>query len=755
MLFGIIGMLLPVLYYNETATPIYHASTSLIFEEFANNVSGYDYDASREIMISSRLEEIKSLAFSEDIVRALPGEVYDKFKVADPNIDKFDYVSRKINRHLTAFTIRGSNVMQIGVDLNGPALSRDVANAAAQVFQDRMFRVKQAGVTDVGSFIDEQLQRVKAELDDTEEKLKSFKERNRIISVNAESGELLKKMTAAEVLYNSVRSNRGSLEERLVQISQNLSNEKRNLVENITNITTPYAQALKTKLLSLQQQYTDLKLQGYDADHPKMVQLRNDSDETKRKLTDEAVKIASGEHTIDPLSQIAKNVTDSYALQVDLEVLKAQEAALKKTMRNYEQQLGTLPEKEYTLARLTRQKEVTASNYMMLLKKKAETELAKRSKLSNTRIIDKARLPEWPVSPRKKLNITIGLILGVMIGFGAAFIREMTVSSLDSAEELESVTEWPVLASVPIMEKSAFGKMPKNANFQNGKHKSPRIKRSLVTEFDSKTPIAETYRMLRTNLQFNGLGKRYKTIMVTSIGPGEGKSTTVSNLAITLAKLEQNVVIVDADLRRPQVHELFEVDKEPGLGDLLVYYNAMKNQAALMDNKQTLVEKAFKDQEMGDLVDNFSEFVMDNNLVSKINALAGTSNTSILNSSLVEAVQSTDIDYLKVLTSGKQLKNPSETVASLSMKGFLEELKNRFNVILVDSAPLLLVPETMVISSLVDGVIFVVDSQKYNKEMLLKAKSLLKKANANVVGVVLNKVEVTRKNRESYYYYDA
>jgi len=261
--------------------------------------------------------------------------------------------------------------------------------------------------------------------------------------------------------------------------------------------------------------------------------------------------------------------------------------------------------------------------------------------------------------------------------------------------------------------------------------------------------------MLRTNLQFNGLGKKYKTIMVTSIGPDEGKSTTLTNLGITLAKLEQDVVIVDADLRRPQIHGLFEIDKEPGLADLLVYYNAMKNQAALMDNKQTLVEKAFKDQEMGDLVDNFSEFVMDNNLVSKINALAGTSNTNILNSSLVEAVQSTNIDHLKVLTSGRQLKNPSETVAAASMKAFLEELKHRFSVILVDSAPLLLVPETMVISSLVDGVIFVVDSQKYNQEMLLKAKSLLKKANATVVGVVLNKVEVTRKNRESYYYYDA
>ncbi len=755
ILASMLVMLAPILYYNETAVPTYHASTSLVFEEFANQVSGYNYDGSREIMISNRLEEIKSLGFSEDIVRALPPEVYEKFKNPKPDLDKFAYVSGKINRNIVAFSVRGSNVIEIGVELWDPELCMDIANTAAQVFRDRMFRVKQSGVGDVGSFIEEQLQRVKKELDDTEEELKSFKKVNRIISIQEESQGLLKKMTEAEVLYNSVQSTRGSLEERLAQIKQSLSDEKLALVDNITNITTPYAQALKDKLLALQQQHTDLRLQGYASDHPKMAQLQNDITETKKKLTDEALKIATSENTVDPLGQIASHISESYALQVDLEALKAQQAVLKKTIESYEESLSTLPEKEYVLARLTRQKEVMAKNYMMLLQKREEAELAKGSRLSSTRVIDEARLPILPIAPRKKLNLAIGIVLGLLIGFGSAFIRETTVQSIESAEELEGVTDWQVLASVPLIEKAANGRIPLIGRSKNGKHKSPQIKRSLVTEYDSKTPVAETYRMLRTNLQFNGLGKEYRTVMVTSIGPDEGKSTTLTNLGITLAKLDQKVLIVDSDLRRPQMHALFEVDKEPGLADLLVYHNAMKDDAALLDNSDGLVEKAFKDHEMGDLVDNFSDFVMDNKLVRKINTLAGMSNINILNSSLVEAVQSTYIENLKVLTSGKQLKNPSETVASMSMKALLDELKNKFNIVLIDSAPLLLVPETMVISSLVDGVIFVVDSQKYNKEMLLKAKSLLKKANAKVIGTVLNKVEVTSRNKDSYYYYDA
>ncbi len=752
---GVVGILIPILFYNETANPIYEASTSFIFEEFSNPVTNYSYDASREILISNRLEEIKSLAFSEDVAKALPLDAYERFEMpadAAEDFDKFSYVSKKINKNISAFSIRGSNVLQISMAMRDPVLCRDVANTAANVFQERMARIKQAGVSGVRSFIEEQVERVQAQLNDAEEELRNFKEQNRIMSVDKESQGLLRKMTEAEVLFNSVKSQRGSVEERLATLESQLSEQKKALVPSITDIATPYAQGLKQSLLALQQRYTELKLQGYDSDHPKLGQIEREIADTKTRLTNEALKIAKRESVVDPLTQIERYVNESYAQQVELETLKAQELALKKTIQGYESQLASLPQKEYSLARLTRQKEVIAKNYMMLLEKREEARISEAEKLANTRIIDRARLPKEPVAPRKKVNIAIGVVLGLLVGFGAAFLREATRTSLDSAEELEQITDWAVLSAIPLIAKISNGMLARSAN---GKGKSPMIKRSLLTELDTKTPIAETYRMLRTNMQFNGLGRSFKTILVTSMGPDEGKSTTLTNLAITLSKLDQKVLIVDSDLRRPQMHALFEIDKEPGLADLLVYHNAMKDDTALIDSSEALVEKAFKDQEMGDLVDNFSDFVMDNNFVSKINNLAGLSNLNILNSSLVEAVQSTGIDNLKVLTSGKQLKNPSETVASISMKALLEELKNRFDVILIDSAPLLLVPETMIISSLVDGVLFVVDSQKYNQEMLSKAKNMLKKAEATVIGSVLNKVEITKQNRETYYYYDA
>ncbi|MFQ5649788.1 MAG: GumC family protein [bacterium] len=758
VLFSIVGILIPIVFYNQTATPTYQASTSLIFEELTNPIANYSYDLSREILIQNRLEEIKSLAFSEDIVKALPVETYDNYPVpedAGPDFDRFGYLSQKINRSVNAVSIRGSNIIQIVVESDDPALCRDLANTAAQVFQDRMYKVKHEGVRGVRSFIEEQLTRAKRQLNRTEEELRQFKEHNKIISIDKESQGLLRRRTEAEVLYNSVRSSRESVQERLKTIEKKLHLQKQDLVPSITDIATPYTQKLKEKLIMLQGQFTDLRLQGYGLEHPKMTQLQNEISETKKNLTSEALKVAKSENIIDPITQIEKSVNDSYTLQVELEALKAQEAALRRTIDDYETKLATLPEKEYVLARLTREKEVTEQNYMMLLKKHEEARISEAEKLASIRIIDTARKPEEPIAPRKKVNFAIGLVLGLLVGFGLAFIKEVSHNSLDSTEELERVTGWHVLAAIPVIENSTGSKMGLHSRATNGSSKSPMIKRSLITGSNPKTGIAETYRMLRTNLQFLGLGQKFKTILVTSVGPDEGKSTTMTNLGITLAKMEQKVLIVDSDLRKPQLHALFDLDKEPGLSDLLVYHSAMKEDFSPMENESPLLGDGFKGQELGDLVDNFSDFVMNDNFLSKIKNLPGLSNLNILNSSLIEAVQSTHVENLKVLTSGKQLKNPSETIATVSLKALLDELKNKFNVVLIDSAPLLLVPETMMISSLVDGVIFVVDSQRYNQEMLMKAKNLLQKANANVIGAVLNNIEINNREKNNYYYYEA
>ena len=220
---------------------------------------------------------------------------------------------------------------------------------------------------------------------------------------------------------------------------------------------------------------------------------------------------------------------------------------------------------------------------------------------------------------------------------------------------------------------------------------------SLIVHTDPKSPISESYRVLRTNIQFASVDKPIKTIAVTSSSPGEGKTTTISNLAITFAQSGSKVLLIDADLRKPRIHKVFHLPNNEGMTTILaqhIDYSACVNGCS--------------------------------------------------------------IDNLYILTSGPVPPNPSEILSSNAMKKFIETLKNDFDIILIDAPPVGVVTDGAILSTIVDGTILVVSSGDVEIEAAQRAKDLLEKVNANILGVVLNRV--TKNNQGgsySYYYYYA
>lgn len=212
-----------------------------------------------------------------------------------------------------------------------------------------------------------------------------------------------------------------------------------------------------------------------------------------------------------------------------------------------------------------------------------------------------------------------------------------------------------------------------------------------IVEKKPKSISAEAYRTLRTNIQYSSFDKEIRTIVVTSSEPGEGKSTTSGNLALSFAQAEKKTIIIDCDLRKPSLHKKFKISNLVGLSDVLI-------------GKE------------------------------KITAAIHEYN-----------------DYLSVLTSGKLPPNPSEMLGSKSMSKLLQELKNYFDIIVLDSAPLQAVTDAQILSTKADGVIVVVRAEKTKRDSVIQAKSLLDKVGANILGVVLNGIENTR--RKYYYYY--
>ena len=217
---------------------------------------------------------------------------------------------------------------------------------------------------------------------------------------------------------------------------------------------------------------------------------------------------------------------------------------------------------------------------------------------------------------------------------------------------------------------------------------------SLITLIDPSSPISEQYRTIRTNIQFaSSADKQIKTIVVTSSGPGEGKSTTSANLAVVIAKSGQRVLLVDADMRKPTVYKTFSLNNASGLSTVL------------------------------------------------------STSTSVL-----EAAQKTVIDNLSVLTSGPKPPNPSELLGSARMNQVMEEAKNLYDVVMFDMPPVVAVTDAQIMASKADGTILVVRENVARKESLTKARDLLNMVQARIIGVVYNGAEHSKDSGYYYYY---
>jgi len=219
-------------------------------------------------------------------------------------------------------------------------------------------------------------------------------------------------------------------------------------------------------------------------------------------------------------------------------------------------------------------------------------------------------------------------------------------------------------------------------------------KRKLVAKYDPKSPISEQYRTIRTNILYSSVDEEIRSLMVTSSGPGEGKSTTTGNLAVVFAQQGKTVLLIDADLRKPTAHYTFKLSNTTGLTSVLT------NQQELM-----------------------------------------------------EAVNKMDEDNLYVLPSGPIPPNPSELLGSKAMKQFMERALEEFDLIIFDTPPVLAVTDAQILGNLCQGTILVVSSGKTDKESLIKTKELLTATNGRLLGVVLNNKKIDKKG--SYYYYGA
>lgn len=533
-----------------------------------------------------------------------------------------------------------------------PVQAKEIANTVAQAYidQDRLSRL-QAG-QDAIRWLTDQLAELKTKLEASETAFQRFKTREGIVTLDNKRSEELSQLSQYTANYINIKADILRIESIINKIESEKSGE---INIPIALLNTATLQRLGTELSNLEAELVNKKRLGFTDKYPEVIKLKDSIKQTKQAILAE--------------------------LKQQRDFLKAQENSFLAQQEAKRNEALKLNAKELEYLNLEREVRTNQELYNTLLTKVKEISLVGDADLNNIRIVEPADMPMFPLkSSTKDPKVIMALagVLGLFLGLGYAFLLERLENTIRTPDDIAQYLGLPVLGIIP--------RIPK----------AKKDRPTLVVASNPKSPSAEAYRNLRTNIIFSNNESPSKTIMITSAGPGEGKSITSANLALALAKAGKNVVIIDADLRRPMLHQVFKVNRNSGLSSVLE----------------------------GEI-------------------------------SISDAIIKTDEPNLSIIPAGKLPKDSAEILGSDKMKEVINYLKNLYDIIIFDSAPILGMSDSVILSAEADKTVMVIRANLVSRRALQMAVANLEQIGIMVYGVVLNDVNVKRDRyyHEYYRYY--
>lgn len=720
--------------YNYTAKAVYRSSAIVAVEEFnKDNILNLDIGNAiyKTNFIANRIQEIKTVSFAQKVYDALPDSVLGLFRLPDDPQEGFDkekYLVQKIQESsIASGSEKASNTIVVAFDSDNPELAQTVANTMTQVLQKSNLDYRRKESAGLRKFVEEQIKVVEQRLQASEDSLRTFREKANITSLDEETKEILRRITEAENLYNQIKTNRDAAEKKFKLIQEKLAEQKESLGDSTLNSLTPLVSKLKEQLINLEVQYSNLRVQNYPEDHPKIVQLKSDIDRIRSKIritTREILGGAKAEDVIDPIAQFKSYMEESISLEIEIQSYRAQESKLSSTIDSYNDRLKQFSNKEGILYGLLRDREINNKNYIRLLEEREQARLREASEIGNLQVIEYAERPLSPYKPRKMLNMAVALFAGAAIGFLLILLKDTISDVPRSKESIEGILKLPVIASVPKMNERG---LPFGNKSQQG---SPLLNEGAAPDF-----YRDAYTYLWNYLKISQNGKPRKVVMVTSAVPAEGKSTIASNLAITSARLGHRTLIIDGDIRKPSVHGMLKMQLSPGLTNLFAKAKEIK----LAQQENLVVE------ENGIQVPLFNNFIKSAENLAEQEEFVSYTNSII---------QLSEKDQLQVITAGDADVEPDILWNSPLLKEMLTFLKQPFDTVIIDMPPLLGIPDALLIASYVDQTLLCVASEQADKKTLINAQRLLEQSNCQVSGIAWNKVDpVSIYGKNKYYKY--
>lgn len=709
ILFSFLVVFTATVYYTFTTDPVYESSTTIIIENnggMGNALFDFNSFGTQSTHIANQIEIIKSRSLAERVIKRMElSNVRDSLTLFQPNEDG-EYNTLRgmvtlLSENMEVVNKKDTDIIEITIQAPSAFEAAFITNTLASEYENSSSEFSQGEIRDLRTFLEDQLRRKSVELIASEEELKDYLEKEHVASLDEETTELVTRLSELEADLEQTRILlEGNLETKSFLESQ-LEERRETLAAEISEISTPYITTLQielAKLVAEKTKYTiavEVEAKGVNKQFFQrgVAQYNDKINALKEQLKEEAQKISTFSLVKDPFQLTQDLVTSLITIKAEIKSNTAKINILQDVVAEYNSEMETLPLKVLGLARLERRRMVDEQTYIMMIKKLEETKIQEAGQRKSVRVVDEAIEPLFPTKPKKKLNLALGFVLGLGLGIGITFLREYFDNTIKTQEELENLG-YNVLANIPQIEMSKVEQKLENKLSKLGPIEGKRIEARLITHLDPKSPVSEAYRTLRTNLQFSRIEKAVQTLLITSSGPKEGKSTTAANLAIAVAQSGKQVVLVDGDLRRPVVHSIFGLEKEDGITNYL----------------------------MNDI-------------------------------GYDKMIKKSILDNLSIIPSGILPPNPSELISSQKMEELIKRLKSDFDLIIFDTPPIIAVTDAAILSTKVDGVLLVVKSGQTNYDAVVRAKSLMDNVNARVLGALLNGVEVGGMYGTYYYYY--
>jgi polysaccharide biosynthesis transport protein len=561
-----------------------------------------------------------------------------------------------------------TRVVEIRYESPDPKLAAQVVNAVIETFKEENFRAKYDASVQTSEWLGKQLTELQLKVETSQEALVRYQRENNILGIDdkqnittAKLDELNRQLTSAET-------------DRMQKESAMRMAETGN--PEFYSARDPYSlfEKVRSQLSELKSQAAQLNTQ-FGPSYPKVVALNNQIAQLESEVQSEQAKILG-------------RVRGEYNQAVQ------RERMLRNALDAQKREANNLNERGIQYTQLKREADGSRELYESLLRRSKEAAVVASLRSGNIRTVDSARVPEAPSKPNIPRNIALGMFMGLLAGIGLAIVLDILDNTVRTPEEAQNITSLPSLGLVPLMgeqseAKATVGKrLPaKTANGRAG------TSLGLVAYGRPKSEVSEAYRALRTSVLLSAFGKAPKVLLLTSPLPQEGKSTTSVNLGIVLAQKGGRVLIVDGDMRRPNIHRTFGVSSTAGLSTLLAGSDTFEKVA----------------------------------VVSPI------------------------LPNLTILPAGPTPPQPSEMLGSPMMAQLVAQWAQDFDHVIIDSPPVLSVTDAVLLSSLADAVILVIRSGQTTKEALRRSRNLLAQVNARVLGIVMNAVDL--RSPDGYYYY--